>query len=108
MCYLDRNEVSSALNRLVEVFQACSARIQPEHPLRSVAKSLKRAMNGSCCQAEGNYNDMAFMPDVMDNAMFALNNFGNSALGLDYLGGHNNLLSYPREFHSGFLDLQNL
>jgi hypothetical protein len=45
MCYLDKNEVSSALSRLVEVFQTCSVRVQPEHPLRSVAKSLRIAMN---------------------------------------------------------------
>ncbi|PMD46818.1 hypothetical protein L207DRAFT_380313, partial [Hyaloscypha variabilis F] len=44
MCYLDQNEVSSALDRLVEVFQACSERIQPEHPLCSFAKSLKIVM----------------------------------------------------------------
>jgi hypothetical protein len=50
---------------------------------------------------------MAFMADVIDNAMFAFENFGTSALGLDYLGDHNNLLSYcTRE--SFILDLQNL
>jgi hypothetical protein len=47
---------------------------------------------------------MAFMADIIDNAMFAFENFGTSALGLDYLGDHNNLSSYSREFHSGFAE----
>jgi hypothetical protein len=107
MCYLDKNEVSSALNRLVEVFDACSARIQPEHPLRSVARGLKITMNSSYSQAEGSHTDVGFMPDMIDNSLFVFDNIGSSSFGLDYLDDHN-LMPSPRDFHSGFFSFQNL
>jgi hypothetical protein len=108
MCYLDKNDVSSALNRLVEVFDACSARVQPEHPLRSLARGLKVAMNGSCSQAEGNQTNVGFMPDMIDSSLFAFDNIGGNSFGLDYLDDHNNLMSSPRDFHSGFFGFQDL
>jgi hypothetical protein len=108
MCYLDKNDVSSALKRLVEVFDACSARVQPEHPLRSLARGLKVAMNGSCSQAEGNETDVGFMPDLIDSSLFAFDNIGGNYFGLDYLDDHNNLMSSPRDFHSELFGFRNL
>ncbi|KUJ15173.1 uncharacterized protein LY89DRAFT_105896 [Mollisia scopiformis] len=100
MCYLDKNEVSSALSCLVEVFNTCSARVQPEHPLRSVARSLRIAMN-SFCQSGVNH------VDPLANGMLAFDDIGNS-WGMDYLGDYNNLLSLPNDVDAGFMDLQNL
>ncbi|KAE9362621.1 hypothetical protein N431DRAFT_490384 [Stipitochalara longipes BDJ] len=108
MCYLDKNEVCSALDRLVEVFQACSARLQPEHPLCSFAKSLKIAMDGSCCHVNGNPIDMGFMANDIDKSIFGFNGFGDGSMGLDCLDDHNSLFSYPGQFNTDFLDLQNL
>jgi hypothetical protein len=108
MCYLDQNEVSSALDRLVEVFQACSERIQPEHPLCSFAKSLKIVMEGCCGHTREHSIDMGLMTNDIDRAMFGLDIFGNGPLGLNYLDDHNNLFPYTGQFDAGFLGLQNL
>jgi hypothetical protein len=105
MCYLDKNEVSTTLNRLVEVFQACAGRIQSEHPLRSVARSLKIALNGSCCHMEEIHGSMGFMPNAIDNAVFDFGDFGNGGLGMDYVGDQNNSLAYTGDFHSSLFGM---
>lgn len=99
--YLDRNEVLSALRSLVEVFEACSARIQPEHPLSSVAKGLQIAMK-EFDQVSVNNPDMQVVPGGLENYMFAF----DASLDLDYLG-HSSSLSRSDSLYSGFFDAQN-
>jgi hypothetical protein len=50
---------------------------------------------------------MGLIPNAMDNAMFDFGNFGNGGIGMDYLGDHNDFLSYPRDFHSDLFNMQN-
>ncbi|CZR58310.1 uncharacterized protein PAC_08202 [Phialocephala subalpina] len=96
MSYLDKAEVSTALYRLVEVFQGCSTRVQAEHPLRSVARSLRNAMNQFCQPSANNV-------DPLENGNLALDNYGNCSWSMDYIGDCNNFLPYPNEFDPGFL-----
>jgi hypothetical protein len=65
-------------------------------------------MNGSSSQAEGNHIDVGFMPDMLDNSLFAFDNNGGISFGLDYLDDHNNLMSSPGDFYSGFSGFRNL
>lgn len=103
MAYLDANEVSSALNRLVEVFQACSARVQVGHPIRSVARSLKIALDQNC---HSNMDHFGFR-NTLDTSMFDLDTIGSNSIGLDWLGGYNSLFPFPDEHSLGFPHLQN-
>lgn len=99
--YLDKSEVFSALSGLVEVFEACSARIQREHPLSSIAKSLKIAMK-DFHRLNDNSLDVEPVPGGMEDWMFTF----DASLDPDFLG-NNALLSCSNNLHSGFLDLQN-
>jgi len=102
--HLDKSEVSSALNRLVEVFHASSTRVQSGHPIRSIAKSLRISMNEYCQPSTGHFN-VGYIPAALDDAMLALDNVGSNSLVLDYLGDYNSLLSHPDEFQPGLFNL---
>jgi hypothetical protein len=100
MHYLDKNEVLSALSSLVEVFEACSARIQPEHPLSSVAKSFKMAMKDFHRSQNNNLN-VELVPGGVEDWMFTF----DASLDSDFFG-NNSSLSCSDNLHSGFFDLQ--
>jgi hypothetical protein len=107
MTYFDKKEVAVTLNRLVEVFSAASARVQPGHPLRSVSKSLKMAMDEYCQPVDP--CDLAYTPEALNNAMFGFDDFGGSFMETEYSEAYNGLSSQlAPEFHSDFSGFQSL
>lgn len=104
--YLEKEEVSAALGRLVEVFQAHAARLPTAHPLRSMARSLSIALK-EYCQRGQDCSNVGFIPEALDETMFDFDNTGSNSLGLGYLN-YNDYLSHPDDFRSGFLDLPTL
>lgn len=113
MSYLDKNEVAAALGRLCEVLQGVAARIQPEHPLRSVARSLRIAMKselGAACEMgvtpEGLGEGLGEVGDGMQDSVFGFGDAGG--WGLEAFEHGNMLLPYAGDVHSGFFDFQNV
>ncbi|KAH8810625.1 hypothetical protein F5884DRAFT_853996 [Xylogone sp. PMI_703] len=106
MLHIDKNEVAASLSRLAEVYSACSERVQPRHPLCSVSKSLKIAMNEYYQQPVINDLGVEFIPAGLDNSIFALENIGNGPSILDCLGGYTDLVPNAQDFHPNFSNLR--
>lgn len=103
---LDKNDVFRSLKRLAEVFSACSARAQPEHPLHSITKSLEIAMkrHGFVDLSEG---EQMVMPQ--DESMLAFDNFGSDPFGMNNFAEHDSLFHSPMDgFQINFWGLENL
>lgn len=109
MRYVDKNEISTALSRLVEVYQTASVRVQPRHPLCSVAKSLRIAINEYCQQHNTGQFGVGYIPQgLLDNSMFSFDGTGGNSSIMDFIGGYNNLLTSPHGFCGNIPNLQNI
>jgi len=84
IAYVDKNDVTAALGRLVSVFCAGADRVQSGHPLQSVSKSLKMAIDEYCQPSD--HIDLAYMPEALNNAMFGFDDAGYSFFGLEHFG----------------------